>query len=104
MTIRVSTQEMQNQIDSFGSAISTLRTVLKTLSTIFSALTTVSWMSPAAMALAAKIRLKLANFEKMIRALEAQVTMLTNALNAIRQVEDLANDKVAALRTTAFTN
>ena len=105
MTIRVSTQEIQNQIENFASAVNTLQTIHSNLTRVFNVVTKVSWiLSPASLAMAAKIRAKLAKFEVAIRAMQAQATMLTNALNAIREVENLASSKVEALRSNAFTH
>ena len=103
MQIRVSTQEIQGQIENFANAVNTLQQIHSNLTRIFKILTTASWLlSPAALAMAAKIKAKLLKFETAIRAMQAQATMLTNALNSIREVENLASSKVDALRSNAF--
>ena len=104
MNIRVSTQEMQNQIERFAQTVNRLQNILTNLRRVFGTLTAASWISPAAAAMAVKIKAKLTKYETMIRALQAQATMLTNALNATREVEALAQNKVEALRSNAFNN
>ena len=104
MTIRVSIQDMERQIQNFGRSIQNMRRILENLRRLFNVLTTVSWLSPGAMAMAAKTRIKIASFETMIRALEAQVNMLTNAVAALRRAEQQASDQVARLTSNAFRN
>ena len=104
MTIRVSTQELQNQIDRVAQTVQRLNTILTSVENLFRTLTNVSWLSPAAQAMARVTERKMNNFRSMIRAWEAQGVMLTNALNLIRQAENQAENSAAALRTNAFTN
>ena len=104
MTISVSTQDLQNQIDRVAQTVQRLNNILASVERLFNTLTSVSWLSPAGRAMAAVTRSKMENFRRMIRAWEAQGVMLTNALNLIRQAEDQVTDKAVGLPTNAFTN
>ena len=104
MTIRVSTQEMQNQINRTNQTIQRLNQILTNLQRLFNTLTAIAWISPAARAMAARTRVKMDNYRTMLRAWQAQAQMLTNALNLIRQAEEAAHSQVAGLRTNAFNN
>ena len=102
MIIRFDTQEVERRIDSFQRAIQKLQSLLHNINRINMEMRMVSWMSPAANEMADKNILKIARFGTMIKALNAYVAMLTNALAAIRKTEGLAEDRVAGLTSNAF--
>ena len=102
MTIRVSTQEMQNQIDRIATTVSRLEAILSNIQRITRTLASVAWISPAASAMLAKADLKIRAFERAIQAWRSMSTMLTNALNLIRQAETQAHGNTAAVRANAF--